>query len=268
MPPELRGALVTFLLSAFSPDELARLVRYMEGGDEVLYAVPSRGVSPRGFVEELVDALERFGLLDDTRVFDSLRRERPRRVPEIDKLAAAHQRWLAARSGAAAGPDVPAQPPHAADPAAQAPAPAPGEGWDMFLVHASLDKPRVRALDRAIYAENPKLRVFFDERSIDPGDNWAFVIPDALRRSRMVVVCLSTTSDGGWYNHSEIASAVVQARENAIRIVPVYLDGRYKGVPYGLETLVGISVPETGIEGTAKKLVELVGKAPRNVAGS
>lgn len=82
-----RQALLELLLSLFSVDELHRITVYQFGtelGAQLPMQAPAASVALA-----LITSLERRGLLDDN-FFALLRRERPRRTPEIDRVQQLH----------------------------------------------------------------------------------------------------------------------------------------------------------------------------------
>lgn len=64
--------------------------------------------------------------------------------------------------------------------------------YDIFLSHASPDKPWVRTLENEL--SKLGLRVFLDEKDIQPADNFVLRISDALRESRYLALVLSQSS--------------------------------------------------------------------------
>jgi len=64
--------------------------------------------------------------------------------------------------------------------------------YDVFLSHASPDKPWVRTLEKEL--SELGLRVFLDEKDIQPADNFVLRISDALRESRYLALVLSENS--------------------------------------------------------------------------
>lgn len=69
--------------------------------------------------------------------------------------------------------------------------------YDLFLSHASPDKPWVLTLAERLKALG--LRVFVDVREIKPGDNWVIRLSDALACSRYLVLALSShTANRPW----------------------------------------------------------------------
>ena len=161
--------LVDLLCSLFSAEELRRLARW--SWPTVHTALPGATASYAAVAAGLVDALEENGLVDAA-FFRALREERPRRAGEIDQV---ERLWLA-----------PAAPVSSAQTAADR-GPT-GSGYDVFLAHASPDKPTASRLYEELAAHPGSLRVFLDVRSIELGAAWDLVIPQALRQSRLVVV--------------------------------------------------------------------------------
>lgn len=88
-PPEALAALEKFLLSAFSPSELRRFLRYRPGDLDT--SLPGRGVSPAELTTGAVDLLRRRRLLDAD-FFAALERERPYRAKEVMMLATRFRR--------------------------------------------------------------------------------------------------------------------------------------------------------------------------------
>lgn len=242
--PEARARLRRLLLSAFDASELRRLVRYLPDGETLSYGLPTGAVTPAQLVEGVIDAVER---ADDTgagigHLLRAIRQERPRRAAEVDAVLGAP-------------PPAPVTPP---------PPAADGYRYDVFLAHGSPDTPRVRPLYHLLRDQG--LRCFFDEASLEPGANWMREIPEALAGSRIVVALISTAMAASWYANSEIAGAIQHARERSLRIVPVYLDGWLKPVPYGLEALHGLNAADLGLEEVARRLVELARRPSRDGA--
>lgn len=60
---------------------------------------------------------------------------------------------------------------------------------DVFLSHNQVDKPRVRRLAERLRVAG--LRVWFDERVLQPGDDIYLAIERRLEASRTPVLCLS-----------------------------------------------------------------------------
>ncbi|HLO17403.1 MAG TPA: toll/interleukin-1 receptor domain-containing protein [Anaerolineales bacterium] len=96
----------------------------------------------------------------------------------------------------------------------------------IFICHSSQDKLLVRQLYKRLASEK-NLDIFFDERSILPGQDWDMEIRKAVRQSHVVIVCLShnsITREG--YVQREIRMALDIAEEKleeSIFIIPLKL---------------------------------------------
>ena len=96
--------------------------------------------------------------------------------------------------------------------------------YDVFLSHASADKPAVEALARKLRDEK-KLRVFFDEWELVPGTAWQKTLEEALADSRTCVVFLGPAGLGPWHD-TELRTALGQrVRDKPKRVIPVLLPG-------------------------------------------
>jgi TIR domain-containing protein len=96
----------------------------------------------------------------------------------------------------------------------------------IFLCHSSGDKKVVRDLYRQLYKAG--FGPWLDEEDLLPGQDWQAEIPKAVRRSDIVLVCLSRSSiSKEGYVHKEIKYALDIADEKpegTIYIVPVKLE--------------------------------------------
>jgi len=96
----------------------------------------------------------------------------------------------------------------------------------VFLCHTAADKPSVRKL----YQNIRKLgaEVWFDEKSLLPGQDWNAEIQGAIRNSDLVLVCLSTRAvNRVGYLQKEIRYALDYADEQpegSVYVVPVKLE--------------------------------------------
>jgi len=96
----------------------------------------------------------------------------------------------------------------------------------VFLCHANEDKPKVRELYRRLRADG--IDVWFDEKSLLPGQDWRVEIPKAVRESDVVIVCMSSVSarkEG--FVQAEINFALDKALEKppgTIYIIPAKLE--------------------------------------------
>lgn len=120
--------------------------------------------------------------------------------------------------------------------------------YDFFLAHAGKDSEKVEPIYDILSRD---FRVFLDRRSIQPGDNWNEVLPEALKQSKVIVLLLSMNSNGAYYLQEEIARAIQLQKDNPdlYRIVPVYLDGfpaDIARVPYGLYRVYSLDLPAEG----------------------
>lgn len=84
--PRALRELERFLLSAFSPSELHRLLRYLPGGAALVAAIPShRHSSPMDHTTHAVEALHQRGLIDGA-LQAAILQERPRRAGEVEQV--------------------------------------------------------------------------------------------------------------------------------------------------------------------------------------
>jgi hypothetical protein len=131
--------------------------------------------------------------------------------------------------------------------------------YDLFLAHQAADKPSARALYDLL---QPDVRVFLDERSLQPGDRWDHQIPAAQRASRATAILISSHADQAWYLGDEIVTAIAlhRAVPEAHLLVPVMLEPGAV-VPYGLSPIQAIdAVTEGGLAGVAARLREVVAR--------
>lgn len=95
-----------------------------------------------------------------------------------------------------------------------------------FLCHGSDDKPTVRHLYQRLV--DHRVKPWFDEEDLLPGQDWAQEIPQAVRRSDVVIACLSKTSvSKTGYVQKEILLALDAADrqpEGSIYLIPLRLE--------------------------------------------
>jgi formylglycine-generating enzyme required for sulfatase activity len=109
---------------------------------------------------------------------------------------------------------------------------------NVFICHASQDKPTVRALYDALKAEG-WIDPWLDKAKILPGQDWRMVIENAVEESDLVIVCLSkqsTTKEG--FVQKEIRYAydiALEKPEGIIFLIPLRLEEC--DVPRGLRSL-------------------------------
>lgn len=96
----------------------------------------------------------------------------------------------------------------------------------VFLCHASQDKPAVRKLHR--YLKQHGIEPWLDEMDLLPGENWEVEIPEAIKASDVILVCLSKSSvNKEGYVQKEISFALDKALEKpegTIFIIPAKLE--------------------------------------------
>jgi len=98
---------------------------------------------------------------------------------------------------------------------------------EVFLCHSSQDKPAVLDLYNRL-AQLPWIQPWLDKKDLIPGQNWLTQIKRAVRKSHIVVVCLSKSSvtHEGFVN-KEIADALDVAEtkpEDTIFLIPLRLE--------------------------------------------
>lgn len=96
----------------------------------------------------------------------------------------------------------------------------------VFLCHASSDKPVVRELYQRLVEDG--VDAWLDSERLIPGQNWQVEIPNAVRDSDVVLVCLSENSiNKEGYVQKEIIFALDKALEmpeGRIFLIPIRLD--------------------------------------------
>lgn len=95
-----------------------------------------------------------------------------------------------------------------------------------FLCHATNDKPSVRELYNRLSSDN--VDPWLDEERLLPGQDWQLEIPQAVRASDVVIVCLSRDSiNKSGYVQKELRLALDVADEQpegTIYLIPVRLE--------------------------------------------
>src|SRR4051794_8925828 len=97
--------------------------------------------------------------------------------------------------------------------------------FDVFLSHASTDKPLVEELARRLTREN--LKPWLDKWNLIPGTPWQPDIEAALADCSTCAVFIGPGGFGSWH-HEEMRLAIgrrVEDREHAFRVIPVLLPG-------------------------------------------
>jgi hypothetical protein len=94
---------------------------------------------------------------------------------------------------------------------------------EVFLCHASADKPKVRELYRDLRKRG--IKPWLDEEDLLPGQEWDVEIAKALRSSDAIIICLSKNSvDKAGYIQREIKFALDKALdmpEGRILLIPI-----------------------------------------------
>lgn len=97
----------------------------------------------------------------------------------------------------------------------------------VFLCHASQDKPVVRELYHKLAAES-WIEPWLDEEKLLPGQDWNLEIEKAVESSGAVIVCVSSTSVAkeGYVQKElrQVLNIALEKLEGAIFVLPVRLD--------------------------------------------
>jgi len=94
--------------------------------------------------------------------------------------------------------------------------------YDVFLSHASADKPAVERLARKL--REAGLEPFLDKWHLIPGEPWQEALEEALDQSRTCVVFLGKTL-GPWQNEEMRSALESRVRDAGFRVIPVLLPG-------------------------------------------
>jgi hypothetical protein len=95
--------------------------------------------------------------------------------------------------------------------------------YDVFLSHATRDKPAVEELARQLKAAG--LEPFLDKWHLVPGVPWQEAIETALERSRTCAVFLGPGHLGPWQNEEMRDALDTLVQDKSRRVVPVLLPG-------------------------------------------
>ncbi len=134
--------------------------------------------------------------------------------------------------------------------------------YDVFLSHASTDKPAVEALARKLRDEE-ELGVFFDEWELVPGTQWQEALEKALAASRTCAVFLGPKGLGPWHTQEMRVALGQRVRREPKRVIPVLLPGaRQRDVPDFLAQRTWVDF-RTDLDGNFNRLVAGIrGAAP------
>lgn len=109
--------------------------------------------------------------------------------------------------------------------------------YDVYLAYP----PGADDLAALLYESlSPNYKVFFDARSLLPGDLWSDVRPAAQASALATLLLITPDTDGAWWQRSEIISAVDLAGrpDGRHRVIPLLARGVSNGkLPFGLERL-------------------------------
>src|SRR3982751_3145464 len=95
--------------------------------------------------------------------------------------------------------------------------------YDVFLSHSSKDAAVVRAVAERLRAD--KIRVWFDEWELKPGDNIPAKIEEGLERSRILVLCMSTNAfSSDWAQLESYTFRFRDPLNKERRFIPLRLD--------------------------------------------
>ena len=97
--------------------------------------------------------------------------------------------------------------------------------YDVFLSHASADKPAVEALARRLREDG--IEPFLDRWHLIPGEPWQEALEDALAASRTCAVFVGKEL-GPWQNEEMRDALDERVRNKSFRVIPVLLPGARK----------------------------------------
>ena len=95
--------------------------------------------------------------------------------------------------------------------------------YDVFLSHATSDKPAVEELARRL--RRRKLKPFLDKWHLVPGEPWQEALEEALDRSQTFAVFLGPGGIGPWQNEEMRDALATRVRDESRRVIPVLLPG-------------------------------------------
>jgi hypothetical protein len=95
--------------------------------------------------------------------------------------------------------------------------------YDVFLSHASRDKPQVEELARRL--RRRRLKPFLDKWHLVPGEPWQEALEEALDQSRTFAIFLGPGALGPWQNEEMRDALDTWARDKSRRVIPVLLPG-------------------------------------------
>lgn len=98
--------------------------------------------------------------------------------------------------------------------------------YDVFLSHATADKPEVESLARKL--KEAGIEPFLDKWHLIPGEPWEEALEQALDESQTCAVFLGPTGIGGWQNEEMRSALESRVRNKAFRVIPVLLPNSFE----------------------------------------
>ncbi len=99
--------------------------------------------------------------------------------------------------------------------------------YDVFLSHATPDKPVVEELARLLTLRG--LRPWLDKWDLVPGEPWQEAIEKALAECPACAVCIGAGGFGGWQTEEMNGAIQLQVGRERRRVIPVLLPGAERG---------------------------------------
>ena len=127
----------------------------------------------------------------------------------------------------------------------------------VFLSHSSEDAESARRIAAHLVKEG--FEVWNAEEEIQPGDNWAEVLGEALESSDAMVVLLSPAAVRSSWVQRDIDYAL-QSRDCAHRLIPVLVE-QTADVPWILRRMQWIDLQPEPVEGL-KRIVDVLRSVP------
>ncbi|MBK8259377.1 MAG: toll/interleukin-1 receptor domain-containing protein [Polyangiaceae bacterium] len=137
----------------------------------------------------------------------------------------------------------------------------------IFLSHASVDKPMVRRIEKALRAAGHE--PWLDENEIELGDSIPAAVESALRRSDFLLLCLSNASaDRHWVEAERHATFMLQMRDGKSRLLPVRLEDVKPPFLLGPYAYVDAFPDDEAFDRAMKRIVRAIEKHLANRAAS
>lgn len=108
--------------------------------------------------------------------------------------------------------------------------------YDVFISYAHADRPAAQEAIDTLLAVRPQLRVFYDDRSINPGSSWLLEIAESLDNSRRVLALYTPPYWESRYCKDEFVAAYTREKDTGQAVLyPVYV--RSANIPYLFRTI-------------------------------